>query len=101
MLQLRKKINAVARVVKVWNRWLWPLATRLRVQTGRGAGQDPRPVERELSSCCRTCRPFSASNQVRKHTEPQAKPVFQSLPKCAFCGGYDRGGFAPKGQNAR
>lgn len=28
--------------------------------------------------------------------EPQAKPVFQSLPKCAFRGGYDRGGFEPK-----
>ncbi|XP_054940670.1 mitochondrial import inner membrane translocase subunit TIM14-like [Physeter macrocephalus] len=34
--------------------------------------------------------------QAMKHMEPQAKQVFQSLPKSAFSGGYYRGGFEPK-----
>nr|XP_039328882.1 mitochondrial import inner membrane translocase subunit TIM14-like [Saimiri boliviensis boliviensis] len=34
--------------------------------------------------------------QAMKHMEPQVKQVFQSLPKSAFSGGYDRGGFESK-----
>nr|XP_058152434.1 mitochondrial import inner membrane translocase subunit TIM14-like [Dasypus novemcinctus] len=37
--------------------------------------------------------------QAMKHMEPQVKQVFQSLPKCAFSGGYHTGGFEPKMTN--
>ncbi|XP_072474488.1 mitochondrial import inner membrane translocase subunit TIM14 isoform X1 [Notamacropus eugenii] len=34
--------------------------------------------------------------QTMKHMEPQVKQAIRSLPKCAFSGGYYRGGFEPK-----
>uniref|UniRef100_A0A2K6S8K0 DnaJ heat shock protein family (Hsp40) member C19 n=1 Tax=Saimiri boliviensis boliviensis TaxID=39432 RepID=A0A2K6S8K0_SAIBB len=36
--------------------------------------------------------------QAMKHMEPQVKQVFQSLPKSAFSGGYDRGILFLKGK---
>ncbi|XP_043856800.1 mitochondrial import inner membrane translocase subunit TIM14-like [Dromiciops gliroides] len=34
--------------------------------------------------------------QTMKHVEPQVKQAIRSLPKCAFNGGYYRGGFESK-----
>lgn len=76
----KEKISAVAGVVKVWDRWLWPLGHQAQGAGRQGSRAGPTASRGELTSCCRAPRPFSASTQVRKHMEPQAKPVFQSLP---------------------